>query len=617
MTPRTYWTLLAGMCACLAMITIGCSEDSPTATGGGAQPFSWEPAGGPASGIVYDAVVGPDGSWFAVTPTGGVYRMPPSSDSWEAWNEGLPKLITGRCIAIDGDSRLFIGTHGSGVFRGSLPGTQWPEFSDGLSDVHIRYLHVATDGNLYAGTYSGVFVSDGDAAWELRDNGLAELDPHAMDSSEDGWLYVGTRFGGMFRSHDSGSNWEAINVGLTNLTVYGVAVGIGGTVLAGTYGDGIFRSTDHGASWEPSNSGLTRHSIRSLTVDSGGVLFTGTYHGGIFRSSDSGVTWERIAQELPVSEDPVIRRGPTGDLLMATSYGAYRSSDDGESWLALGTGLTNVNVNDLLSTTGGSVLAATYGGAGIYASADGGLTWQESGGPRCLSLAEGPGGLLYAGCDGAIVHISDDGGETWEEVSGGITSAINALEVSPFGDVFAATYAGIFRLMRGQAEWEQVQSGGYTSAIACNSCGHLVATGGVYGFLRRSIDNGATWEGIQEPEAGTVYCLTDGTDNQFLAGTSEGVFVSVDSGGTWQDLSGELSGTAIHFLVADDSGQMFALSEAGLYRGWVDSGSWDLLDASLGHSRVNCLAVGPDGHLLAGTWGLGVMRSTQIAMSAR
>jgi photosystem II stability/assembly factor-like uncharacterized protein len=56
-------------------------------------------------------------------------------------------------------SEVFAGTQGGGVFRSTDSGTTWARANVGLTDTNVRALAIAPDGDVFAGTFSGVFRS--------------------------------------------------------------------------------------------------------------------------------------------------------------------------------------------------------------------------------------------------------------------------------------------------------------------------------------------------------------------------------------------------------------------------------------------------------------------------
>jgi hypothetical protein len=70
----------------------------------------------------------------------------------------------------------------------------------------------------------------------------------------------------------------------------------------------------------------------------------------VYRTDDLGLTWTYIADGLPDEAVNVVREDPhvPNVLYVGTDRGAYVSLDTGESWMAVGSGLPNVPVHDLI-----------------------------------------------------------------------------------------------------------------------------------------------------------------------------------------------------------------------------------------------------------------------------
>ena len=116
----------------------------------------------------------------------------------------------------------------------------------------------------------------------------------------------------------------------------------GGALCAGAQRCRILRSTDGGKTWSfaPDSTGLVDAKLYALTSDARGRLYLG---GGdqLLRSADGGVTWQSIGEGLDgaavfdvasVGDTSVGDTSDGGGLLAATTWGVYRSRDDGLSW---------------------------------------------------------------------------------------------------------------------------------------------------------------------------------------------------------------------------------------------------------------------------------------------
>jgi photosystem II stability/assembly factor-like uncharacterized protein len=116
---------------------------------------------------------------------------------------------------------------------------------------------------------------------------------------------------------------------------------------------------------------------------------------------------------------------PSDFVLVATTDGvvSLRRAGPGASWSEARRSLPGKHISALMvEPSGGTIFAGTHG-AGIYASDDGGDSWErhdsgiEFGNIYSLSSAETADGLrLYAGTEPAHLYVSADGGRSWEEL---------------------------------------------------------------------------------------------------------------------------------------------------------------------------------------------------------
>ncbi len=253
--------------------------------------------------------------------------------------------------------------------------------------------------------------------WTAVNNGLTNTDVISLNSNGNN-IFAGTSGGGAFLSTNSGTSWAAVNSGLTSGYVFSF-VGVNSRILAGT-GGGVFVSADNGTTWI--DSGLTGYAVFSLATNGNGT-FAGTNGFGVFVSQDNGV-----------------------------------------SWSAVNTGLGNLNVPDLLATSGVDLFAGTYGG-GVFHSIGGAWTAVNTGLTNdtilCLA-ASGNGNNIFAGTNGGGVFISTNNGATWTAVNSGIPSSeayIQSLFVSG-SSIFAGTSFGqVFLSTNNGASWNLANVG--------------------------------------------------------------------------------------------------------------------------------------------------------------
>ena len=122
--------------------------------------------------------------------------------------------------------------------------------------------------------------------------------------------------------------------------------------------------------------------------------------------------------------------------------------------------------------------------------------------------------------------------------------------------------------------------------------------------------NELTWEsvgtfGINE----IIYVLTHDADGNILAGTWGGnIYRSADGGLNWEKINESMTVGFIWSIVVDSSNTIYVGTEQGVYYSSDEGANW--IHTSLNDKDVRALGIDPDGNLYAGTWGLGIYKST-------
>jgi len=266
---------------------------------------------------------------------------------------------------------LFAGTRDSGVFRSSDSGLNWIAVNSGLSDRDIRA--IALKGTfLFIGTQdSGMFrSSDNGAHWFAINTGMSSTNIQAL-AVNDSFLFAGTDGGGVCRSSDFGTHWLAVNklddgTDLHFKSIYSFGIS-SGYVFIGTWGGSAFRSRDNGMTWYLITNGLwdPRMNIIPYSWAVGDTfIFAGTSGRGVVRAKDSAGVWFPAASGLPDSSTVTALALYKDTLFAATQKGIFVSSDNGVTWAADNTGLSDTVV--LAFAVSGNQLFAGTNGGGIW-----------------------------------------------------------------------------------------------------------------------------------------------------------------------------------------------------------------------------------------------------------
>ncbi|MFP5256350.1 MAG: WD40/YVTN/BNR-like repeat-containing protein [Acidimicrobiia bacterium] len=265
------------------------------------------------------------------------------------------------------DRTVFAGNRDGQVLRsqaGGDPGS-WAEV--GRVEGRVRSFAVspafADDQVIFVGSVGGVFKStDGGASWQPTGPGRSplaeggELDPAPLLAMSptfptDGTLFAGTE-SGLFVTRDGGATWEEVDAeGVTpdaDVTAVGVSPDFAAdrTVLVSVRGVGLHRSSDGGASFSPVAPALAESNRVIADYDnptSSPIQFSRTFasdrtvfaYAGpdVLRSTDGGSTWDVLP--LPTVADVAEILGVEVDALSDQSLAqagtdeAGRSDDDG------------------------------------------------------------------------------------------------------------------------------------------------------------------------------------------------------------------------------------------------------------------------------------------------
>jgi hypothetical protein len=223
-------------------------------------------------------------------------------------------------------------------------------------------------------------------------------------------------------------------------------------------------------------------------------------------------------------------RGFTKDsnyIYTCTSQGAYRSSDNGATWVSKSVGLTNL--------LGGGILKVGtrlfyVGPTGAFMSTDQGDNWSAAG----LSTTDvrsiaAINDTIFVGTNGAGIYKSVDFGANWIAINNGLNGALNFRAMESKGNTLFAggpTGTGVFRSLDFGANWTLLSGGlasGSYRGFASNS--QIIAAGSFGSGVFYSADNGDNWTTINAGLTDLTIFDLELNDNYIIASTNtKGVF---------------------------------------------------------------------------------------------
>jgi len=112
-------------------------------------------------------------------------------------------------------------------------------------------------------------------------------------------------------------------------------------------------------------SGLYGGTISALAINNvSGHIFAATVGGGIFRSTNNGDSWTAVNSGLTNTTVFALAINARGHIFAGTTFtgGVFRSTNNGDSWTQVNSGLTSTVVYALAINANGYIFAGTYHG---------------------------------------------------------------------------------------------------------------------------------------------------------------------------------------------------------------------------------------------------------------
>jgi photosystem II stability/assembly factor-like uncharacterized protein len=494
-------------------------------------------------------------------------------------------------------------------------------------------------------------ASAGIKVWTSNGPEGGRINALAIDPLTPTTLYAGTRHSGVFKSTNGGGDWSAVNTGLTSISVSALAIDpvTPATLYAGT-GDGVFKSTNGGENWIAVNTGLTNISALAIDPAMPTVLYAGTL-GGVFKSTNGGENWVAVNTGLTVHYVFALAIDPATPttLYAGTDYeppppvslnadlaseSVFKSTNGGESWFAVNTGLPeHARVHSLAIdpvTPATLYVGISVGGIGVYKSTDGGENWSAVNtglptyGNTVVSLAIDPvtPTTLYAGTDRHGVFKSMNGGENWNAVNTGLTATnIQALAIDPAKPTAlyaGAAWDGVFKSTNGGGNWRAVNTGmpvASISALAIDPTTPTTLYAGTLAGVFKSTNAGGDWNGVDGPLAYdwvNTLVIDPATPTTLYAGIGGVIFVSTSAGDDW-GIYEPFFDADVRALAIDPvtpTTVYAGIDGDGVFKK-TSGGGWNPVNTGLSNTHVRALAIDPltPSTLYAGTRG-GVFKST-------
>ncbi len=239
------------------------------------------------------------------------YRSSNNGDSWSQTSATIPESTWVNAIAgLDG--KIFVATHGKGVFKSSDQGSTWIFTGDSGLDVETKYVHAIEVNEEYlfigAGSYDGVLRSSNDGnTWTPCSTGLPGKNPVFFPrvkflQKDNTRMYACPDFSGIYYSENNGLLWQAMNTGLpSDAHVYEISItdNLLYATVCSFISPGLYRCIRSELIWVKMPITVDMYSFTSphfVAAQGSVVLFS--KETGIYLSMDYGSSWNISNQQL-------------------------------------------------------------------------------------------------------------------------------------------------------------------------------------------------------------------------------------------------------------------------------------------------------------------------------
>ena len=411
-----------------------------------------------------------------------------------------------------------------------------------------------------------------------EDSTSCPADCFKAELSADQWTQVNGPYGGLI------TDLEKVGSTLWTATSFNYELG----------GNGIFEVTNKGLEWKA--LGGTNKPVLDLAVDPSDTKNIAFIADAPFITWDGGKTWQRIELEADTYTSVAMSTAnPSLIFVGAVLDGKglfFVSLDDGKNWVR----------RSFLPETEWSVKP-------IWVS----ISDESKDFIKVIETHPTDENILFAGTNSALLK-SEDKGFTWKRVDSTFhRTDILGIEINPQNPNEVYVRVGVFEDLTclGAAGREDPEAAAKLEKEKC---------AGVY----KSNDLGKTWQQLDayyfDPSEGGVF-VDDNNPSIAYAIFSRKILKTEDGGKTWKDFffthdQPFISNSGMYRLaVGENSNEVFIAGRQGLFHTEDAGEHWHDRNNGFIGSEVVDIVKAKDGTLYAGTYSLGMFKSTDQGQS--
>jgi photosystem II stability/assembly factor-like uncharacterized protein len=374
--------------------------------------------------------------------------------------------------------------------------------------------------------------------------------------------------------------------------------------------------------------------VRSLAYDPSDPnrVFLGTSTGVIFASEDGGHNWSRFAK-LGSGDDYVLDHiafDPQNSKTIFVSAWSvqdqsagdiFRTRDGGKDWEAL-PAMHGKSVRAMAIAASDPKIVVAGALDGVYRSRDGGKDWEhisDASVKNIESLAVDPknADVIYAGT-WHLAWKTADGGANWQHINKGMIDDSDVFSVivssADSSEVFASACSGIYKSTSGGDQFQKIQGIPFTArrtrVLKQDPSNPAVIYAGTTEGLWKSVDEGKNWKRVSNTEVVVNDVLIDPRNSQrvLLATDRSGVLASDDATATFTSSNHGYSHRYVSAILADNKesntlyiGLVNDREFGGVFYSHDGGQNWKQKSVGLDGRDVFTLKQASNGTLVAGT----------------
>ena len=365
--------------------------------------------------------------------------------------------------------------------------------------------------------------------------------------------------------------------------------------------------------------------VGDFDIDSKGNIYAGVYtnlftsqtYEGIYKSTDNGESWNKLDTGIDQFEVYAVYINSADHIFVGTNYGdrLYRSTDEGATWQIINSGYNTAECWAIGENKNSTIIFAGDGQFGkLYRSSNYGNNWQLVANLPVLSFAVDSSNNIYCGTFIGLYKSTDDG-LSWNP-AGFNNIPVNKIVIGENNRIICGTGyydngQGVYYSDDYGLTWTNFGlNGKVVLSLDFTSYGSLFAGTLIYGLFETT-DWGNSWvqhtNGLFNKQ---VFRLkVNSSDDIFIGSENEGIFRSTNRAENFKQVGLPISSIYNLDFMSDSVIVCGTVSGVQTYNRLTEE--WE----NIGLQAVLAVETTTDGDILAATNGGGLFQSTDFGQN--